>query len=733
MNTLELDTKESYWSAALKDFELKSKVTLGTFKNNGFKLVNDTFFLDKKIMQSLSQFADTYNVNVNSILYSAWGLLLHNYNDTDYVVFGTNTTEGKVLPFCVKTDFDITSIKYIRQIENELELIKLYKNVTEEEIFSYNQLGLKSGLFGSIFSSGESKVVLSEYLEENEIEMCFEIDFSLKCSISYNDNLFDNYAISKLKEHFFNLVSELTLNSHTKLEDIAILSKKEKNQVLYEFNNKSINYDITKTVDDFFEMQVKKNPNKVALICKDKSFTYDELNKKSNQLAFLLRQKGVKPEKLVGLVVDRSEDLIIGILAILKAGGAYLPVDPAYPLQRINYMYEQAEIDLLLTHSHLNIDLSFPCEKIYLDNYPLNQYPTDNLDRLHNAENLIYTLYTSGSTGQPKGVTVEHRNVVGYYHSFIDEFKLTENDIMLQQSTVSFDISVEEIFPILLTGGTLVIACKDEVASIEKLLIVMRNNKVTMISGFPLLLNELNKYPPVESVHTMISGGDVLRKEYINNLIDKVKIYNTYGPSETTVCISYYEVTSERIQSGIPTGKPIANYKVYILDKNRKPVPIGVPGEVCISGVGVSRGYLNRPDLTSERFVKNPFIPNEKMYISGDLARWSPDGNIEFLGRIDNQIKICGRRTEPGEVEEKLLEHPNVTEACVIARENKDKNKYLTAYIVINETISATDLKEYLYKFLPDFMVPSYYVVLDKLPININGKIDKNNLAIILN
>ncbi|CAM5716301.1 Amino acid adenylation domain-containing protein OS=Lysinibacillus sphaericus OX=1421 GN=LS41612_16615 PE=3 SV=1 [Lysinibacillus sphaericus] len=201
MNTLELDTKESYWSAALKEFELKSKVTLGTFKNNGFKLVNDTFSLDKKIMQSLSQFANTYNVNVNSILYSAWGLLLHNYNDTDYVVFGTSTTEGKFYRFVLKLIL-ILHQKQIRQIENELELIKLYKNVTEEEIFSYNQLDLKSGLFGSIFSSGESKAVLSEYLEENEIEMCFEIDFSLKCSISYNDNLFDNYAISKLKEHF---------------------------------------------------------------------------------------------------------------------------------------------------------------------------------------------------------------------------------------------------------------------------------------------------------------------------------------------------------------------------------------------------------------------------------------------------------------------------------------------------------------------------------------------------
>ncbi|SKB69517.1 amino acid adenylation domain-containing protein [Lysinibacillus sp. AC-3] len=732
MQVAKQDTKDKYWKTILQEFELKTVVPLGTFNNNGFQLTRENFILDEETKQSIWKFARTYSVNVTSILYSAWGILLQKYNDINHVMFGTMTIDKNILPFCVRSNINTTGLEYVKQIEYETKLRQQYEDLALEEVASYSQIKFKNGLFGSALLIGEKDENIQRLCETYKIDISLEVDSLLECTVLYNVELFNTFTISKVNEHFINILTDLLSNPHKTFNAINILSETEKHQVLYDFNSHLLNYDSTKTIDEFFEYQVKKGPDRIALICQDRKLTYKELNEKSNQLAHLLRQKGVKPEKLVGLIVERSEDLIICMFAVLKAGGAYLPVDPAYPLERINYMFEQADINLLLTHSHINIELSIPCEKIYLDDSPLHHYPTSNLDKLHDVNNLMYTLYTSGSTGQPKGVAVEHRNVVGYCHSFRNEFNINENDIMLQQSTVSFDISVEEIFPILLTGGTLVIACRDDVASTEKLLDIMRNNKVTMISGFPLLLNELNKYPLVESLHTMISGGDVLRKEYISNLIDKVKIYNTYGPSETTVCISYYEVTSEKVGNNIPTGKPIANYKVYILDKNRQPAPIGVPGEVCISGVGVSREYLNRPDLTSERYTQNPFVENEKMYICGDLARWSPDGNIEFLGRIDNQIKIGGRRTEPGEVEEKLLQHPSIEEACVIARENKNKNKYLTAYIVMNEQNSAVELKEYLLQFLPDFMVPSYYVELNKLPLTLNGKVDKNNLAVIL-
>ncbi|MBT2259205.1 non-ribosomal peptide synthetase [Priestia megaterium] len=724
--------KESYWVNTLQDFDIKTIVPLGTLKSKVFDLKSEKFTITEEMKQSIEEFIGKHNVDLASFIYSTWGILLQKYNDTYSVMFGTKTSNNTLLPLCLQANASTTGLDYILNIEEGLKQRQPYEDTSLQEVASYSQLDYKNGLFGSALLMNKNQQTFHETIESLKIDICLEVDSQLEFTIHYNNSFFDEITVSKVQEHFTNVLNSLLQDPQKTLVNFNVLSEKERNQVLYEFNSKTVSYDSTKTVDQFFEEQVEKYPDNIALVCEDRTLTYKELNEKANQLAHLLRQKGVKPEQLVGLVVERSEDLIIGMLAVIKAGGAYLPVDPAYPLERIHYMFEQGNVNLLLTHSHLNIELPFPCEKLYLDDRSLYTNYTNNLDKLHSVNNLMYTLYTSGSTGLPKGVAVEHRNVAGYVHSFKDEFNITENDVMLQQSTVSFDISVEEIFPMLLTGGSLVIARKEEVADVEKLTKVMRKNNVTMISGFPLLLNELNKYPIVDSLHTMISGGDVLRKEYVTNLINKVKVYNTYGPSETTCCISYHQFTGELTTNSIPTGKPIANYKVYILDKNRQPVPVGVPGEVCIAGVGVTREYLKRPDLTKERYVNSPFNPEEKMFICGDLARWLPDGSIEFLGRIDNQIKICGRRTEPGEVEEQLLTHPAIEEVCVIARENKIKNKYLTAYIVTNEKVSVSELKEYLLNSLPDFMVPAYFVELDKLPLTINGKIDKKNLAVVI-
>lgn len=726
------DSKENYWTNTLRDFDVKTIIPLGTLKSKEFHLKSEKFTIDRETKKFIEEFLVTYNTTLSSLLYSAWGILLQKYNDTYDVIFGTETSNGTLLPLCLQANADTTGLEYIAQIDGVLNERQVYDGISLQEVASYSQLNYKDGLFGSALIFSENQQTSKETIQSLNIDISLEVNTSLEFTVHYNQSLFYLDTIFRIQEHFTNVLNNLITDPQKTLLNFNILSQGERNQVIYEFNSKKISYDLTKTIDEFFEDQVKKNPENIALVCEDRNLTYNELNSKSNQLARLLRKKGVKPEKLVGLVVERSEDLIIGMLAVIKAGGAYLPVDPAYPLERIHYMFEQANVNILLTHSHLNIDLPFPCEKLYLDNHTLYEGPVDNLDKLHSPKNLMYTLYTSGSTGLPKGVVIEHRNVTGYTHSFKEEFKITEDDVMLQQSTVSFDISVEEIFPILLTGGTLVIARKEEVADPEKLIEVMKKNNVTMISGFPLLLNELNKYPVLDSLHTMISGGDVLRKEYVTNLVNKVKIYNTYGPSETTVCISYHQFTGELTTNSIPTGKPVANYKVYILDKNRQPVPVGVPGEVCIAGVGVSREYLNRPDLTKERYIKSPFNSEEKMFMCGDLARWLPDGSIEFLGRIDNQVKICGRRTEPGEVEEQLLTHPAIEEVCVIARENKIKNKYLTAYVVTNEKVSVSELREHLLVSLPDFMCPAYFVELEKLPLTLNGKIDRKNLVVVM-
>ncbi len=343
----------------------------------------------------------------------------------------------------------------------------------------------------------------------------------------------------------------------------------------------------------------------------------------------------------------------------------------------------------------------------------------------------MYVLYTSGSTGKPKGVMVEHKNVVAYVHAFKNEFNITPEDIMLQQSTCSFDIYTEEVYPILMTGGTLVIAQRHETADSNKIVGVMQKNNVTIISGFPYLLNELNKIEPIKTLHTAISGGDVLRKEFVSNLVRYMKIYNTYGPSETTVCATYHRYLGEELIT-IPLGKPISNCKIYILDKANRMMPIGIPGELCIAGAGVSRGYLNNKDLTDQSFITNPFNPNERLYKSGDLARWLPDGSIEFFGRIDNQVKICGRRTEPEEVEKHLLKHDSIEYAVVLPHSDTNGLKYLCAYIVSHRKYSVKEIKNHLLKYIPDFMVPEFFIKLKELPITPNGKVDTHSLPIVL-
>lgn len=587
-----------------------------------------------------------------------------------------------------------------------------------------SELDERELLFDSVVTSEHYR-----HLIDNRVPLTIEYreEMPLAFNLGYHEQRFEPSTIDRIFGHLERVIGQICANPDMTLYEIDILTPDERKQVVFDFNDFTIDYDRTMTVDAFFEEQAKRTPEQAALICGDRTLTYAELNEKANQLARKLRDKGIGPDKLVGLIVERDLELIIGMLAVMKAGGAYLPVDPAFPLERINYMFRNGGVNILLTQSSLDIQLDYECEYVHLDDASLFEGDNSNLDKLHHTRNLMYVLYTSGSTGQPKGVAVEHRNVAGYVHAFREEFKLTPEDKMVQQSTVSFDISVEEIYPILLTGGTLIIAKRHEVAQIPLLVELMDRHGATMISGFPLLLNELNKFPVPKSMRVMISGGDVLREEYVSNLIGNVRVYNTYGPSETTCCINYFEFKGN-CEASIPTGKTIANYKVYILNRHKQPMPVGVPGEVCISGVGVSREYLNRPDITSERYVQDPYNPDDTMFVCGDLARWLPDGNVEFLGRIDDQIKIRGRRTEPGEVQRLLMKHETVQEAFVMARTDKYKHKYLTAYVAGDELLSAADLKAHLAKSLPDFMVPPYFVQVDKLPLTPNGKVDKKAL-----
>ncbi|EFM08488.1 amino acid adenylation domain protein [Paenibacillus curdlanolyticus YK9] len=718
---------QTFWSAYMQDFDVKSILPLDHPSNTGRGTASAVhiFGLGEELEAAYRRFMSESSPSLEAFHYAVWAIVLQKYNNSDAAVFGTPSTEGALLPFRTRSDAAQSFSSFLAGISNNVNERRHFEDMTLGDIARSSELDHTQPLFDSAVyvqrqhnrTGTTEPALLLEVVSEAPLEL----------SIRYQASQFEQATILRIASHITRTIEQVVSCSEISLKNIDILSAEERHQVINGFNELTVEYDRSMTIDQLFEATVERMQDQVAVICGDRELTYRELNAKANRLARVLQRQGVGPEKLVGLIVERDIELIVGMLGVMKAGGAYLPVDPAFPLERINYMFRNGNVNLLLTSSELSIRLDYECDYLNLDELDLSGEDDSNLQKEHDPKNLMYVLYTSGSTGQPKGVAVEHRNVAGYVHAFCNEFQMTTSDRMVQQSTVSFDISVEEIYPILLTGGTLLIAKRHEVANIPLLVDMMFDRGATMISGFPLLLNDLNKYPVPPSLHTLISGGDVLREEYVTNLIQKANVYNTYGPSETTVCINYFKYKGE-CSTSIPTGRTIANYKVYILDRHRNPMPIGLPGEVCIGGVGVSREYLNRPDITNERYIPDPYNKEEKMFTCGDLARWMPDGNVEFLGRMDDQIKIRGRRTEPGEVQRILMKHATVNEAHVIANTDKYKHKYLTAYVTGSELLSAADLKAHLAQYLPEFMVPPYFVQLDKLPLTPSGKVDKKAL-----
>ncbi|MCP5049070.1 MAG: amino acid adenylation domain-containing protein, partial [bacterium] len=434
---------------------------------------------------------------------------------------------------------------------------------------------------------------------------------------------------------------------------------------------------------------------------------------KSNQLVLHLLEKGVPPDTIVGIMVERAVEMIIGMMGILKAGGAYLPIDPDCPQERINYMLNDSGTQILLTDSSNGITYEksivcvpdainlLRCRAAAVPTMTHSPPPTHLLT--HSPTHLCYIIYTSGSTGKPKGVLVEHRHVVANLFAFYREFEVTAKDTIIKLSPFSFDTSVEEILSLILKGGKIVIPPVDKLLDIQFLSDFIVKHDINIIDCTPLLLKEFNRLNRVGCVNIIISGGDVLKREYIDNFPVSGKIYNTYGPTETTVCATYYRY-SEDTGSNIPIGKPIANYYIYILDKYDNPRPIGLPGELCIGGAGVTRGYLNNPGLTAEKFKRavspNDQCPktNDRLYRSGDLGRWLSNGDIEFLGRIDRQVKIRGTRIELAEIEGRLAEYAGIKEVVVLPKKGEQGIKYLCAYIVSPHQYPVSQLRAYLLK-----------------------------------
>ncbi len=564
----------------------------------------------------------------------------------------------------------------------------------------------------------------------------------------YNSNIFEATTIKRLMGHWQTLLEAIVAHPDQPLSTLSLLTEAERQQVVIEWNSTQADYPQDQCIHQLFENQAERNPHAVATIYEERRLTYQELNARANCLAHYLRKLGVGPEVLVGLSVERSLDMLVGLLGILKAGGAYVPLDPTYPKERLAFMLTDAQLPVLVTQQHLLKRLPEHTSRtvcIDTDWNTIAQESDANPLSAAQAENLAYVIYTSGSTGKPKGVLIPHRGVVNHNLALIKHYAFGPTDRMLQFASLSFDTAAEEIFTCWLSGATLVLRSDKMGLTSADLLRLIEQERLTVLN-FPTAywhtwtyeLAESNASLP-ESLRLVIVGGEEALAQRValwQKHVDKrVRWSNTYGPTETTITATIYDLVREGKDEDIttvPIGRPIANTQTYLLDTHLQPVPIGLPGELYIGGAGLARGYLNRPELTTERFIPHPFRtePGARLYKTGDLARYRPDGTIEYIGRIDQQVKIRGFRIELGEIEALLGQHPQVREAVVLAHEDTPGDKRLIAYIVPanNAAPDNVALRSFLKERLPDYMVPPDFVILEQLPLTPNGKLDRRAL-----
>ncbi|WP_311083194.1 non-ribosomal peptide synthetase [Paenibacillus polymyxa] len=612
------------------------------------------------------------------------------------------------------------------------------------------------------FNAGVSKFDLSLHVTETQDQLTFTWE--------YATSLFKLETIERFALHYIKVLEIVIQEVGIRLADMDMLTEEDKHLLLYEFNNTSAYFPRNATIHGRFEQQVSRTPDDMAILFGDKCMTYQELNELANRLARTLRTEGVGPDQPVGIIAQRSPEMMIGIYAILKAGGAYVPIDPGYPQERIQYMLEDSRTQLVLTQPQFaaQLDQYADCKVMVLDyastimalqasrsTEPMTDYMSSwhedasNLAPLAEPNHAAYIIYTSGSTGKPKGVIVEHRSVVNRICWMHNRYGLSVEDTILQKTAFTFDVSVWELFWWSMVGSKVSLLPIGGEKSPEQILNTINEDKVSTLHFVPAMLHIFLEYleqQPRETVQAKLktlkhvfASGEALPPQHVARFYQimsgfgSAKLINLYGPTEATVDVSFFECEPVEEHSVIPIGKPIDNIHLYVVQEGTERLqPIGVAGELCISGIGLARGYLNRPELTKEKFAANPFNSGaedyERMYRTGDLARWMPDGNIEYLGRIDQQVKVRGYRIELGEIEAQLLSVDGIQSAVVVARENKDGYKDLCAYFVASEPLSPLDVQNALKQKLPFYMIPAYVVPMQQLPLTANGKTDRKAL-----
>jgi amino acid adenylation domain-containing protein len=786
----DLSGAESFWREALRGFASPTSLAIEREPDDAgsdgaaAQHKEQEITLSASVTSRLRSVAEEFGITLNTLVQGAWALMLSRYSGEEEVVFGAtrrcrrSSFDGadsivglfiNTLPMRVSVSGARRLPGWLKEVRAHHVALRQYEHTPLVKIQEWSEVPNGSALFDSIliFEGYELNSFLQSMGEDwksREFEIHEHPTYPMELSawagaellfrLAYDSRRFDDDAIGGTLEQLAILLSAIAENPDQRLDSLPLIDEQERRRLLEEWNDTQADYSANSCIHHLFELQAEKTPLATAVIFNGESLSYGQLNERANQLARRLRQLGIGPDVLVGVCMNRSLDMIVSLLATLKAGGAYLPLDPSYPAAHLAVILKDAQPAVVLAEEK-SLDKLSECEArvvpVDSERVLTDQQGKHNLDIEVKANNLAYVIYTSGSTGTPKGVLIEHRSLVNYSEFAGSQYALGPTDRVLQFASISFDASAEEIYSCLTRGATLVLRTEGMPSSITSFLEKCDEGRITVLDLPTAYWHEMadavcSKDLLLPShLRLIIIGGESASAGKLNmwqkHVGRQVRLVNTYGPTEATIVTTVCDLTSCEQSSStlksVPIGRPVSNAQVYILDRHLRPLPVGIPGDLYIGGVGIARGYLNLPELTSEKFIPNPFgdCKDDRLYKTGDLARYLPDGNIEFCGRADDQVKIHGFRIELGEIEAALACSSIASCAIVIAREDAPGDKRLVAYVVpappykdVDQREIASALKNFLTSKLPNHMIPSAFVILESLPLSHNGKVNRRML-----
>lgn len=760
------ETAAEYWGSYLKNYSTPSPLprVSDEEKKEGYHREDLIFSLNKPLTDKLKETAKQHGVTLATLIQAVWGVMLQQYNRTDDVVFGA-VVSGRpseipgveqmiglfinTIPVRIKTHQDETFQELLRRCQKEMleaepftcqPLFDIQANTALKQelidhIIVFENYPLQQKIADSA-DRADSPLQIDQVKVSEQSGYNFNLVVApgeeLVIKFSYNAFVYDAAWISCIKRQLTQALSTAAQHPDIPIADFSFLDVTEKEQIVTQFNNTKTEYPKNHTIIDLFREQAEETPDHTALVYDNMSFSYEELDKRSNALARELYQNGFRKNETAGILAAHSPEFIISVLAVLKAGGAYLPLDAELPLERVSFMLEETQAKMLIVQKGLEQNAAFSGTCLTSDAQTLMEENHIPINIGSSPDELAYIMYTSGSTGRPKGVMITNRNVV----SLVSNSNYTSasvDDRFILTGSISFDAVTFEMFGALLNGASLHIIDKSTMLSPDRFGTYLLENDITVLFLTTALFNQLAQAQAdmFRGLHTLYVGGEALSPALMNavrHACPDLALHNIYGPTENTTFSTFFEV--KRDYAGpIPIGKPISNSTAFILDAKGHLLPIGVPGELCVGGDGVAKGYLNRDDLTKAVFSPHPFLSGERIYRTGDLARWLPDGNLEYISRIDRQIKIRGKRIEPAEIEARLLEMEGVQEAAVTLRE-KDGEAQLYTHYVGDDKRTETDIRADLARVLPDYMIPQHWVRVERMPLTGNGKIDRSALPI---